>query len=362
MKGEALNFRRSNISGAKVDTLALDSSNCSAAVHLRVCSAWKQRPGIRSGVPDMTSAADIAMSSLAALLMPSRTQGSDHVHDLLACTAQCRESLRVRWNRSTMSFSCGCYEVVAVTLMPNLDRDLLQAFEVNWAPLSVVTVAGTLNHDTHESMNAWITVSAVASAMGTASGHRVVRSTKVTRYLNPLSEGNGPTMSRWTCSKRAAGTGIGNTGGLVCTETLLLWHTWHCFAHSNTSRLMLGHTYIFDMIANVAFPDGCASPWIASKIDLRRTCWTSTLCLPFDTSHTTRRATPGKSAHFNSREEGGSSERGRWSCTNASRSTSDSVYATECMREDTTSSSYCLVSTSATTFSRPGTWAMSVAN
>ena len=74
---------------------------------------------------------------------------------------------------------------MAETLTPNLDRDFRQASDLNWAPLSVVTLAGMPNRDTQVSRNVCITVSAVVSAMGVASGQRVVLSTKVSRYLNP---------------------------------------------------------------------------------------------------------------------------------------------------------------------------------
>ena len=75
--------------------------------------------------------------------------------------------------------------------------------------------------------NACRTVSAVMSAIGTASSQRVVLSTIVNRYLKPWSREKGPTMSMCMWPKRSGGTGIGSM---------------------------------------VAFPDGWAKLWIASKI------------------------------------------------------------------------------------------------
>ena len=71
--------------------------------------------------------------------------------------------------------------MVAEMLMPSLVKVALQASEVNCAPLSDVTVNGTPYLATQVSRNVLTTISAVVSAIGTASGHRVVLSTIVNK-------------------------------------------------------------------------------------------------------------------------------------------------------------------------------------
>ena len=73
---------------------------------------------------------------------------------------------------------------------------------------------------THDPRNVRTMVSAVVSTIGIASGHLVVLSTIVSRYLNPRSDGKGPTTSTCTCENRSFSTGIGMTGGFVCLATL----------------------------------------------------------------------------------------------------------------------------------------------
>ena len=106
MNGDDLKRRRSRVSGVKASALDLANSNCSAAVVFQGCSSWKQQPRMRNGMPKTTSAVDVTVSSFGALLSPSKTQGSDRDHDLLACTAHRRESFRVLWKRSTMPLAC----------------------------------------------------------------------------------------------------------------------------------------------------------------------------------------------------------------------------------------------------------------
>ena len=67
----------------KVAAFVLVSSSSSAADLQHDCSLWKQRPGMRWGVPKTTSAAEVTVSSRGALRRPSKTQGSDRIHDLL---------------------------------------------------------------------------------------------------------------------------------------------------------------------------------------------------------------------------------------------------------------------------------------
>ena len=49
----------------------------------------------------------------------------------------------------------------------------VQSVDSNWRPRSVDTVDGTPNRDTQTLMKALVTVSAVMSVSGIASGHRV---------------------------------------------------------------------------------------------------------------------------------------------------------------------------------------------
>ena len=85
--------------------------------------------------------------------------------------------------------------MVAETLMPSHEREVCQAAEVNWAPQSEVTVKGMPKREIEVPTNACRTVSAVVSAIGTASGQGVVLLTIFNRYLNPWSGEKRPTMS-----------------------------------------------------------------------------------------------------------------------------------------------------------------------
>ena len=104
--GEALNFLRSRVSGEYAAAFARANSSCSCTDFFGVCSSWKHIPGTRKGVPNITSAVEVDVSSLGALLGPSMTHGKDLVHELLARTAHPKEFLRALWNRSTIPFDC----------------------------------------------------------------------------------------------------------------------------------------------------------------------------------------------------------------------------------------------------------------
>jgi hypothetical protein len=56
-------------------------------------------------------------------------------------------------------------------------------YEVNWVPLSVVTVEGTPNRAIHPAVKASATVAASISFRGTASSQREERSITVSRYF-----------------------------------------------------------------------------------------------------------------------------------------------------------------------------------
>ena len=121
------------------------------------------------------------------------------------------------------------------------------------------------------------------------------------------------------------------------------------------------HAYDLAMIAKVAFPYRWAKLWITSKTGRWRTAGTRTRGFPSDVSHTTGRSMPGKCTCSSLSEEAGSSPRGGWSKASFERLTSESVCAIEWTIAGSLSP-YWRVNALAMTFSRPGTWVMSVAN
>ena len=91
--------------------------------------------------------------------------------------------------------------------------------DVKGVPLSEVMCSGTL----------WFAIQVdralmqdvvVASGIGMASGHRVLLSIIVNRYLKPSEGGRGPTKSTCMCEKRLVGCGISPVGGVVCLVIL----------------------------------------------------------------------------------------------------------------------------------------------
>ena len=183
--------------------------------------------------------------------------------------------------------------MVVVALIPNRDSDCFQVAEVNCAPRSEVPVAGTPKRAIHVDMNALAVVSAFMSGNGATSAQRFVRSIMVSRYWNPLRRGRGPTRSTWTCWNLDFGTGIGETGALVCRETLNRWHASHERAHLLTSAAILGHTYERDMSDSVVLPDGWDKLWTARKMRSHQVRGTRILGCEVDTSHVSRAWTPG---------------------------------------------------------------------
>src|SRR5450830_995051 len=97
---------------------------------------------------------------------------------------------------------------------PMLLQKAFHSPEVNWTPLSVVTVAGQPYRASQCSVKASSTFSSCA-----ASTHLVVLSIMVRICILPLDEGNGPTISKWICEKRRDGTGIGTSAARVCLVT-----------------------------------------------------------------------------------------------------------------------------------------------
>ena len=80
--------------------------------------------------------------------------------------------------------------------------------EVNWAPLSLLIIAGTLNPEIHPWNKAEAHSVAEIPARGKASGQRVDLSTQVNRYVKPWEGGRGATRSTWTCENILNRTGI----------------------------------------------------------------------------------------------------------------------------------------------------------
>ena len=102
--------------------------------------------------------------------------------------------------------------------IPNWLHKPSHNFDSNWAPLSVVIVAGVPNRAIHPLKKASATVSALISTSGMASGQRVKRSTQVSRYLKPSAYGRGPTIS--ICMWSNLSVGLSNL-----LKTGLLWRS-----------------------------------------------------------------------------------------------------------------------------------------
>ena len=80
-------------------------------------------------------------------------------------------------------------------LIPRVEQTRDQREEVKWAPLSEVRVEGTPNLEIHELMKTLAQESADVEDMGMASGHLVVLSMIVKRWVKPRWGGRGPTRS-----------------------------------------------------------------------------------------------------------------------------------------------------------------------
>jgi hypothetical protein len=74
--------------------------------------------------------------------------------------------------------------------------------DVNWAPLSDVMGAGTLNLEIQPAKRALAQSAAVIEGSEIASSHRDVLSITVNRYVWPLEGGSWPTRSMCMCAKR----------------------------------------------------------------------------------------------------------------------------------------------------------------
>ena len=63
--------------------------------------------------------------------------------------------------------------MVRERLIPRSDVKLVQSWDSNYHPWSVMIVAGTPKREIHPVMKAWATLSAVIEVIGMASGQRV---------------------------------------------------------------------------------------------------------------------------------------------------------------------------------------------
>src|SRR5450830_286933 len=121
---------------------------------------------------------------------------------------------------------------------PMVLQKVFHSPEVNWLPLSVVTVAGQPYRASQCSVKASSTSRVATFSSCAASTHLVVLSIMVRICVLPLEEGNGPTMSKWTCEKRRDGTRIGTSAARVCLVTLARAHPWQSLHHAAMSRFI----------------------------------------------------------------------------------------------------------------------------
>jgi hypothetical protein len=101
--------------------------------------------------------------------------------------------------------------------MPRLVKADNHRAEVNWVPLSMVTVSGTPKRATQLAMKASTHVLASMFLRGTASNHLVDLSMMVSRYTWPSEEaGRRPNKSSCTWENLRADTGMACTGAAGC--------------------------------------------------------------------------------------------------------------------------------------------------
>jgi hypothetical protein len=97
--------------------------------------------------------------------------------------------------------------------MPRLVQADDHRAEMNWVPLSVVTVSGMPKRATQLAIKASTHVLASIFLIGTASNHLVDLLMMVSRYKWSSEEaGRGPTKSTCTWENLRAGTGMACTG------------------------------------------------------------------------------------------------------------------------------------------------------
>lgn len=156
----------------------MTSRSCLAKSDSELGSAGvRNSPGIRSGAPNVISAADAPKSGLCAVRRPRRTSGSffDHSIALFAINA----ALSVRCSRSIMPLACGWYAVVRRCVAPHMVLSSWKSCDSNCRPWSVVILSGTPYRATHSRTRHSAIVDAVISTVGTTSIQRENRSIMV---------------------------------------------------------------------------------------------------------------------------------------------------------------------------------------
>ena len=129
-------------------------------------------------------------------------------------------------------------------------------FYSNWAPLSVVIVAGVPNCAIHPLKKASATVSALISTSGIASGQRVKRSTQVSRYLKPSAYGKCPTISICMWSNLSVGSSNLPKTGLLWRDILAVWQPLQERHHLAMSIFIPCQTNLVSINGFVALCDG----------------------------------------------------------------------------------------------------------
>ena len=140
---------------------------------------------------------------------------------------------------------------------------------VKAVPWSEVMCIGKPYTATHLSMKVEIIDFEVGRRIGTAIGILVYLSTIVKMYfILPGAVGRGPTISMWTWSNLALGSGKCCTDGFSCRCTLAFWHARHAFTISLIVLSMFWKMKDLAICAFVCFAPAWSMPWIFSNINL----------------------------------------------------------------------------------------------
>ena len=145
---------------------------------------FKNRPGNTNWVPYTYSAAEVAESSLGAVLSPNKTQGRWATHCGPANRAR-SASFSLLCSLSTIPLLCGWNAVVGECLMFSKAHNAAHKLDVNCVPRSEVMVVGTPNLAIHPWNKAAAQSVAEVAVIGMASGHRVDLSMTVKRCVKP---------------------------------------------------------------------------------------------------------------------------------------------------------------------------------
>ena len=161
-------------------------------------------------------------------------------------------ALSVGCIRSTRPLAAELEVVVRDGWMPHILVIERNSCDSNCQPWSVVIVCVHPKRDINPDTRARVTVSAVMSGRGMASGECVKRCTALRQYLKTSDVGSGPTMSRCRCWNRVVGGVKSRSGVVVCLHPLDRWQAWHARAQVQHSFCTPGHTYRWEMSFAVA--------------------------------------------------------------------------------------------------------------